>query len=199
MAKLVPFPPCSPKAFSMHSAWFALIAVSIKSMVYVNALANDFKRISICSPVSHWTNISCNRQCGSDSQPTELNKKVLKKPQPNKRTLDQALFISPLILQACNMRDYIYTLYSTRTLNLEEQMEQTWPGCFARGTLWRMQTMETCRGCTSSPSPGTSKRLGQRRKRNCSTKALPCCAVAVTARHLFAEPKTSVTHNLMPS
>lgn len=46
-------------------------------MIYVSALANDFQRSNICSLVSHWTNISCNRQYGSDSRSIEINEKGL--------------------------------------------------------------------------------------------------------------------------
>lgn len=46
-------------------------------MIYVNALANDFTRRNTCSLVSHWTNISWNRQYGSYSQSTKINEKGL--------------------------------------------------------------------------------------------------------------------------
>lgn len=49
-------------------------------MIYVNALADGFRRRNTSGLVSHWTNISCNRQYGSDSQSIEISEeKTLKK------------------------------------------------------------------------------------------------------------------------
>lgn len=117
--------------------------------------------LSVIGPTYHATG-------GMDltHSPLKSMKKDLKKP-PNKRTLDQGLFIFLLILQACNLRDHSHSLLSTGLLSLEEQMVQPLPGRFARGTLWRMQqTMETCWGCMSGPSPCPSKKPGQRGKKN---------------------------------
>lgn len=103
--------------------------------------------------------------------PLKSMKKDLKK-TPNKRTLDQGLFIFLLILQACNLRDRSYSLLSTGALSLEEQM-----GSPCQGAL----PGAPCEGCSKpwrlveaawvAHHPVHPKNLVKEGKRICSHKS----------------------------
>lgn len=140
-------------------------------MIYVNALANDFKRRNICSLVSHWTNISCNAVWIWLTVHWNKWKRTLKK-KLNKRTSDEALLILPLILQACKLREHIYPVLSTGAPSLEEQGLQIPPGHLARGTPGGIKPWGHMEATQVAHHLVHPKSLGKDRERTCSHKCL---------------------------
>lgn len=98
-------------------------------------------------------------------------KKDFKK-KHNKRNLDEALLILPLILQACKRRDHIYPILSTGAPSLEEHVVQTPPGRLARGTLGGIKPWGHVEATQVAHHLVHPKSLGKDRERTCSHKRL---------------------------
>lgn len=162
----------------------------------MNALADDFKRRNICSLVSHWTNISCNRRYGSDSQSIEINEKGLKK-TPKQKDFGSGSVHFPINSPG---------LQSERPQPLPPQHRVTQLG----GTNGAAPARALCQGhpVKDAANHGDLLRLhewpitlsiqkawSKREKESGATKAPPHCAVVVTARQ-FSAGSWNISHAL---
>lgn len=113
-------------------------------MMYVNASANDFKGRNIWSLVSpgptHYVTGSMDLTQG----PLKSMEMDWKNKTQEKRTLSQALFIFPLTLQACNLRDHIYSPHLGGTNGADPAR------CFARDSVRDANHGDLSRQCECS-------------------------------------------------
>lgn len=167
-------------------------------MIYVNALADDFKRRNICSLVSHWANISRNAVWIWLTVHWAKWKRTLKK-NHNKRNLDEALLILPLILQACKQRDHIYPILSTGAPSLEEHVAQIPPGRLAGGPWEGSNHGDTWRPRKWPITLSIQKAWAKTEKEPVATNAFLHCAGVGREDSSLKGPETSVTQYLCPA